>query len=240
MTSYDRNDVPEWSQLPLHAAISYGAPFIIVQKLVELFPRSVQCTDNEGMLPIHLAYGFGASDAVLEFLLERFPGAVHERGLGGRLPHECCELGPNKSRGKAYRIVLEEYEKRVRSDVDAEWRRYVQTLMASYAEGLGRDDPHAASIAVDAAKAPLREFLTRLLRENQEMRTSRKAIASGRPGSPSRRGNGSRASSPLNMPPSSRSSKKEQEPARPRTKRGFFMKLGPSKNSTRASTRVLI
>jgi hypothetical protein len=222
VTSYDRSDVPEWSQLPLHAAISYSAPFVIVQKLVELYPRSVQCTDNEGMLPIHLAYGFGASDAVLEFLLERFPGAVHERGLGGRLPHECCELGPNKSRGRAYRIVLDEMEKRVRSDCDEEWRRYVQ--VACQSQGLDRD-AHGASLVADAAKAPLNDFVIRLLLENEELR-NRKKPAAGRPGSPS-----SRRGATANRPSSPPRTRTESRP-----RKGFFLQLGQPKKRTTLAT----
>jgi hypothetical protein len=160
VTAYDRHDAPEWSQLPLHAAISYTAPFVIIQKLVELYPKSVQCTDNEGMLPIHLAYGFGAPDAVLEFLLAKFPDAANEKGLGGRRPHECCELGPNKARGEAYRIVLDQFEKRVRRECDAEWRQY--TAIAAKKQGLDG--------VVDVSKVPLTDLLLSLMRENQELR----------------------------------------------------------------------
>jgi hypothetical protein len=52
VTSYDAKNIPEWSQLPLHAAISYAAPFAVIRKLVETYPKSIQCTDNEGKLDI--------------------------------------------------------------------------------------------------------------------------------------------------------------------------------------------
>lgn len=212
VTAYDRHDAPEWSQLPLHAAISYNAPFVIIQKLVELYPKSVQCTDNEGMLPIHLAYGFGAPDVVLEFLLSKFPDAANERGLGGRRPHECCELGPNKARGEAYRIVLEQSEKRVRRECDAEWRQY--TAAAAKSQGLE---------GVDVSKVPLTDLLLSLMRENQELREfkAKRSAASAA----SRKGG---ASSPRRAAARPASPTKKVEPSR----KGLF---GRSK-----TTRALI
>lgn len=138
VTSYDARGIPEWSQLPLHAALSYSAPFIVIKKLVQLYPKSVQCTDNEGMLPIHLAFGFGASEPVLAMLLENFPAALNERGLGGRYPYECCELGPNKVRGDVYRHVAEQITARLRREMDGEWRNFLPTAAARV--GLPADD----------------------------------------------------------------------------------------------------
>jgi hypothetical protein len=96
---------------------------------------------------------------VLEFLLAKFPDAANEKGLGGRRPHECCELGPNKARGEAYRIVLDQFEKRIRRECDAEWRQY--TSLAAKKQGLE---------GVDVSKVPLTDLLLSLMRENQELR----------------------------------------------------------------------
>ncbi|GKY94456.1 hypothetical protein MPSEU_000411500 [Mayamaea pseudoterrestris] len=127
VTSYsDHKKVPEWSQLPLHAAISYNAPFVVIRKLVECYPKSIQSTDNEGMLPIHLAFGFGASDQVLALLLEPFPSSINERGMGGRLPYQCCELGPNKARGVVFEAVVDQVSKHARAEVDQNWRELLQ------------------------------------------------------------------------------------------------------------------
>jgi hypothetical protein len=44
-----------WSQLPLHLALVVKAPFLIIQRLLEIYPESVRCTDDQKMLPLHLA-----------------------------------------------------------------------------------------------------------------------------------------------------------------------------------------
>jgi hypothetical protein len=159
VTSYDSSGIPEWSQLPLHAAISYSAPFVIIRKLVEIYPKSIQCTDNEGMLPIHLAFGFGASEPVLGLLLEPFPMAVNERGLGGRFPYECCELGPNKVRGKVYRIVSEQITTRVRADNDKDWRDFCNAAKQT----VGLEQPF------DVSNKKLTEVLLELLHDRKEL-----------------------------------------------------------------------
>lgn len=164
VTSYDRKGAAEWSQLPLHAAISYSAPFVVIQKLVEMYPKGVQCTDNEGMLPIHLAFGFGAADNVLSFLVERFPAAVNEKGLGGRFPYECCELGPNKQRGKVYKIVLEQITKRVMTEIDRDWRDFA----------VAAQDSINLSTKQDVSNLTLHEFLLALLKDRKELQEIKK------------------------------------------------------------------
>ena len=165
VTAYDRNGDPEWSQLPLHAAISYSAPFVIIQKLVELYPRAMQCTDNEGMLPIHLAYGFGAADDILAILLEPFPSSVNEKGLGGRYPYECCELGPNKVRGKVYKIVSEQITNRVTADIHNDWKKFAMAAQESV--GLKKKE--------DMSDKNLHEVLLALLKERKELQDIKEA-----------------------------------------------------------------
>lgn len=174
VTSYDRRGEAEWSQLPLHAAISYLAPFVVIQKLVEMYPKAVQCTDNEGMLPIHLAFGFGAPDSVLALLLEPFPASVNEKGLGDRRPHECCELGPNKVRGRVFKIVTDETKKRILTEIDHEWRDFVDSAK----KGLGLADAD-----VNTSEKKLTEFLLELLRDRKEL-NDLKGRARARPVAP--------------------------------------------------------
>jgi len=162
VTSYDRNGTAEWSQLPLHAAISYLAPSVVIQKLIELYPKSVQCTDNEGMLPIHLGFGFGSPDNVLAMLLEPFPAAVNEKGLGDRVPHECCELGPNKVRGKVFSIIADETKKATREEIDREWRGFALSAQQS----LGMD--------FDIADKELTEFMLELMQNAKELQEVKK------------------------------------------------------------------
>lgn len=130
VTFYDKKTgEPEWSQLPLHAAISYNAPHVVIQKLVEIFPKAVQCTDRESMLPIHLAFGFGCSDAIIALLLETFPASLDERGVGNRYPYECCDLGPNKIRGKVFTIIAKQTTLRAQDEYDTEWKTFTKAAM---------------------------------------------------------------------------------------------------------------
>ena len=55
--------------LPLHLAISRGAPLPVVSRLIELYPHAVHITDDQGMLPIQLALQGTTNDAVLECAL---------------------------------------------------------------------------------------------------------------------------------------------------------------------------
>lgn len=175
VTAYDRKGVAEWSQLPLHAAISYLAPYVVIQKLVELYPKAVHCTDNEGMLPIHLAFGFGATDNILALLLEPFPTSMNEKGLGGRYPHECCELGPNKIRGKVYKIVTDQTIARTRDEVDKDWREFA--VQAKKTVGLEGN--------LDVASKQLTEFILELLKDRKELVTLKKQQQQQQRASPS-------------------------------------------------------
>jgi len=148
----------EWCQLPIHAAISYGAPAVVVQKLVETYPECVQQRDGEGMLPIHLAFGFGSNDTVLGFLLRSWPASVSEAGPGGRLPHECCDLGPNKSRGEVFRIVAEQTGHAVQQSHDDLWMRCV----VANSERLGLQEQQLQ-------KRHLTDLLTELLEDRAQL-----------------------------------------------------------------------
>uniref|UniRef100_A0A7S3P4Q7 Uncharacterized protein n=1 Tax=Amphora coffeiformis TaxID=265554 RepID=A0A7S3P4Q7_9STRA len=159
VTAYDRSGNAEWSQLPLHAAISYLAPYVVVQKLVQIYPKAIHCTDNEGMLPIHLAFGFGAPENVLALLLEPFPASVNEKGLGGRFPYECCELGPNKVRGRVFKTVTDQVVLRTRQQIDHEWRE--SAIHGKKAIGLEGD--------LDVSTKQLTEFILELLNDKKEL-----------------------------------------------------------------------
>jgi hypothetical protein len=159
VTRYDRAGNAEWSQLPLHAAISYLAPFVVIQQLVKMYPKAVQCTDNEGMLPIHLAFGFGAPDNVVALLLERFPASLNEKGLGGRYPFECCELGPNKIRGRVFRAIADQVAKRTHHQMELEWREFAAEAKRNIAL---EDDQDLSSIS-------LTNFIYDLLKDKKEL-----------------------------------------------------------------------
>jgi hypothetical protein len=127
VTSYERGTrQEEWSQLPIHAAISYAAPAVVIQKIVELYPDALKMRDLEGMLPVHLAFGFAAPDPVLSMLLKNYPESAQERGPGGRLPHQCCELGPNKIRGEVFGMVAEQTSDLARKDQEKSYTEYIK------------------------------------------------------------------------------------------------------------------
>lgn len=89
-----RQDRISWKQLPIHAAIIYNAPAIIIQKLINLYPNALKCTDSKGNLPIHLAFRHVSNDAVLALLLQEYPEGMNVRESKGLLPTECAtELG---------------------------------------------------------------------------------------------------------------------------------------------------
>lgn len=105
-TRPDGSKKVRWSQLPIHAAVIFGAPSVVIQQLVECFPQSVRCTDDHRMLPLHLAFRHGSDDSVLALFLEEFPEAVNVRGYKGRLPVECALKGPNPERGAIIQTIL--------------------------------------------------------------------------------------------------------------------------------------
>ena len=57
-------------QLPLHLAITRGAPLSVVSRLIKLYPRAVHVADDRGLLPVQLALRHGAvNDTIMECAL---------------------------------------------------------------------------------------------------------------------------------------------------------------------------
>jgi Ankyrin repeats (many copies) len=80
-----------WRQLPIHAAICYGAPYKTVEELVTMYPAGLCCADTEGNLPLHLAVKFNHPEDVLRLLLSTFPEAFHAENGKGQTPLQCAE-----------------------------------------------------------------------------------------------------------------------------------------------------
>jgi hypothetical protein len=78
--------VVKWSQLPLHAAILFGAPPKVVEMLLTLYPHSARCTDNMLRYPLHLAVKVGADDSILRQLVEIYPAAISKKDVTGKTP----------------------------------------------------------------------------------------------------------------------------------------------------------
>jgi hypothetical protein len=156
----------EWSQLPIHAAISYAAPAVVIQKIVEIFPDCLKERDNEGMLPVHLAFGFALPDPVLSLLLRTYPESAQERGPGGRLPHQCCELGPNKIRGEVFGYIAEQTSDIARNDQ----QEYFKGFITETHKKLSIDE----SLIVDGKE--LKELIRELVEDRKQLLDLKKKI----------------------------------------------------------------
>ena len=86
VTRFNPDGSVRWSQLPLHAAIIFGAPRDVVVKLLDLYPLGIRCTNDKQMLPLHLAIKFGSDDTVLTVLIEKFPAGLSTKDEKGRTP----------------------------------------------------------------------------------------------------------------------------------------------------------
>lgn len=105
VTRYEADGNVRWSQLPIHAAMIFHAPYKIVQALVDAYPKGVRCTDDQHMLPLHLAFRYGVSDNTLLFLLEAFPEAMNAKNRKGRVPALCANPEqPHRSKIVRYHI----------------------------------------------------------------------------------------------------------------------------------------
>lgn len=88
VTRFEIDGRVQWSLIPLHAAMIYGAPYPIVKKLLELYPEGIRCTDELGMLPLHLAIKHSSNANVLRILLESFPEGMFAKDSMGRGPFQ--------------------------------------------------------------------------------------------------------------------------------------------------------
>lgn len=78
-----------WRLLPLHAAIIFQAPFRVIEALLNSFPQSAMCKDDQGMLPLHLVMrNVPIQFEVVEELLTVHPAAVYVQDRKGRTPLE--------------------------------------------------------------------------------------------------------------------------------------------------------
>jgi hypothetical protein len=108
-----------WSQLPIHLALIQNAPYELIAKMVDMYPSSTRCTDNQLMLPLHLAMRHGSSDRVLECLIRAFPDAVYTTCKNDRTPIECAKRGPNKVRAAILEAFIKGDNKKSKSIVSA-------------------------------------------------------------------------------------------------------------------------
>ena len=128
VTALDDHGSVRWCQLPLHAAVTFLAPFAVIQKLVEIYPKSVRCADDQDMLPLHYAFRFGAEDDVLVHLLEKFPQAIGKKAVKDRLPLDLAQFGPRADRGTLVDYYMQSAVKLAKTEWDREYERMVASM----------------------------------------------------------------------------------------------------------------
>ncbi len=199
VTALDSSGNVRWCQLPLHAAVTFLAPFAVIQKLVETYPKSVRCADDQDMLPLHYAFRFGVEDDVLLYLLEQFPQAISKKAVKDRLPLDLAPFGPRPGRGAIIDYYMQsavkhakhewdnEYEKMVagmRNVADSELRNNLKVkttkLVATMAE-LNRTKKELSGL-----RQELKEAKRELMKDHESLRSSRSLKRN-----PSPRSNGS-------------------------------------------------
>ncbi|KAK1740712.1 hypothetical protein QTG54_008807 [Skeletonema marinoi] len=78
--------VNNWSMLPLHAAVAYGAPLHLLKELVTINPNALRKQDHEGKLPLHYAAIFSSTDQqdVMSHMLKCYPETMWIKASCGR------------------------------------------------------------------------------------------------------------------------------------------------------------
>lgn len=107
-TSIDGNDeYGRWTQLPIHAALTFGAPDRVIKLLIKICPGSARCADDQRMVPLHLAFRHGASDESIGTLLDVFPEAIGVSDFEGHTPVECALDGPHSRRSEIIQAIID-------------------------------------------------------------------------------------------------------------------------------------
>ena len=161
VTALDDDGNVRWCQLPLHAAVTFLAPFAVIRKLVEIYPKSVRCADDQDMLPLHYAFRFGASDDVLVHLLQKFPQAVSKKAVKDRLPLDLAQYGPRPERGIMIDYYMQSAVKNAKSEWDGEYEKMVSHMKEEKDREMERD--------LETKTNKLNETLDELLATRKEL-----------------------------------------------------------------------
>lgn len=127
VTALDEMGSVRWCQLPLHAAITFQAPFSVITKLVEVYPESIRCADDQDMLPLHYSFRFASEDRILSYLLEEFPQAIKKKALRDRLPLDMAQYSSKPERG----LIIERFVEMSVLDAKADWDDDHKKVIAS-------------------------------------------------------------------------------------------------------------
>jgi hypothetical protein len=75
-----------WNMLPLHAAVAFGAPLRLIEKLVTVHPNALRKPDHDGKLPLHYAAIFSNRNrkGVMSYMLKHYPESIWIKDACGR------------------------------------------------------------------------------------------------------------------------------------------------------------
>eukprot|EP00934_Nitzschia_sp_Nitz4_P005094 Nitzschia sp. Nitz4//scaffold143_size57137//42428//43531//NITZ4_006519-RA/size57137-processed-gene-0.52-mRNA-1//-1//CDS//3329536461//5084//frame0 len=161
VTALDERGNVRWCQLPLHAAVTFLAPLSVIQKLVEVYPKSVRCADDQDMLPLHYAFRFGAQDDVLLALLEKFPQAIGKKAVKERLPLDLAQYGPRPELSGIIDYYMQSAIRNAKKEWDAEYEKMV-VGMRSAADNKLLSEVNAKNAQLVSALAELNQAKTEL------------------------------------------------------------------------------
>lgn len=180
VTALDRDGNVRWCQLPLHAAVTFLAPFSVISKLVEVYPKSVRCADDQDMLPLHYAFRFGSEDEVLLSILEKFPQALSKRAIKHRLPVDLAKYGPRPERGRIIEYYIQAATRQAKHEWDREYEQEVAKMRDSAETELQRElkSKNGKLVAAKAELEATKKELQSLRRElHDNTRAPRRSIA---------------------------------------------------------------
>lgn len=74
--------------LPIHVAVSLGAPEELIRGLIVKYPKSIGIVDDKGCLPLHRAMMAESDIGIVVELVMRFPTGLHVKDNKGRTPSD--------------------------------------------------------------------------------------------------------------------------------------------------------
>ena len=89
-------------RLPLHVAVEYGAPKIVIEALLQRFPSGAAYCDTKGRFPLHIASKQGADKMSIFNIFWCYQEALIKRDTSGNLPIDYAKMNDVKA---SYQVV---------------------------------------------------------------------------------------------------------------------------------------
>ena len=137
-----------WRQLPLHAALCYGAPFNTIKELLKAYPAGACCADLDGNLPVHLAIKFNRDESILRLLLKALPDSFHAKNCMGQTPLDMAEHIEDEAGQERYKML---------------------TAFVESTEELARKEQQAMQDELDAVEESSKKAKTELAKTQREL-----------------------------------------------------------------------